>query len=71
MSHVLVPDSQPSSNRRVLPAVTPIEVPPTAVTHGLDAGQSGVGVAEGSPPVSSPLSPEEKNRLMPSAAAWM
>jgi hypothetical protein len=68
---VLVPDCQPSSKRRVLSWVTPIDVPPTAVTQGLDAGQSGVGVAVGSPAVSSPASPEEKNRLMPSAAAWM
>ena len=45
-----------------MPADTPSDVPPTAVTNGLDAGQSGVAAAAlaGSPPVSSPLSPEEK-----------
>ena len=67
-----VPLSQPSSKRRLLSAVMPIEVPPTAVTYGLEAGQSGVAEAAlaGSPPVSSPLSPEEKSSEMPSAAAW-
>ena len=63
--------SQPTSKSRVLSCATPSEVPPTAVTKGLEAGQSGVGVAPATPPVSSPLSPEEKNTLMPVAAAWI
>src|SRR3954451_18639906 len=67
----LRPVSQPSSKSRVFEAVTPMDVPPTAVTQGLDAGQSGVGVAVGSPKVSSPKSPLEKKTLIPSAAAWI
>src|SRR5436190_22115499 len=35
-------------------------VPPTAVTHGLEAGQSAVALAAGPPSVSSPASPDEK-----------
>jgi hypothetical protein len=41
------------------------------VTKGLEAGQSGVGVAPLTPPVSSPSSPEAKKTLMPVAAAWI
>ena len=43
-------------------ASMPMLVPPTAVTHGLDAGQSGEANAAfaGLPPVSSAASPDEK-----------
>src|SRR5215475_5337680 len=63
--------SQPVSNRYWLLEPTPSDVPPTAVTHGLDAGQSGVAAAAfaGLPPVSSPLSPDEKYTPMPVTAA--
>jgi hypothetical protein len=53
---VLVP--QPVSTARVLSSFTPRLVPPTAVTHGLEAGQSVVG--NPNVELSSPLSPDEK-----------
>ena len=73
LTRLLRPVSQPVSNRYCPLAPTPSEVPPTAVTHGLDAGQSGVADAAlaGSPPVSSPLSPDEKYTPIPVAAAWI
>jgi len=42
-------------------------VPPTAVTHGLDGGQS--VVAKPKRELSSPLSPDEKYTPIPSMAA--
>src|SRR4051812_46624545 len=49
---------QPVSPRYPSDCVTPSDVPPTAVTHGLDAGQS----TDATPrfATSSPESPEEK-----------
>src|SRR5262249_38491504 len=67
------PVSHPVWNRYWRVSPTPSEVPPTAVTQGLDAGQPAVAEAAlaGSPPVSSPLSPEEKYTPIPVAAAWI
>src|SRR4029453_6811606 len=63
--YVLVP--QPVSCARVLFCVTPRLVPPTAVPHGLEAGQSVVG--NPNVELSSPLSPDEKKTPGPPGAA--